>query len=86
MDSNKIIEILNKKNAVKPCSRCGNSSFSFVGYTKIMMDDQMDGSIRIGGPVVPSAIIACSNCGAITMHALGALGLLNNNEASDGKN
>lgn len=81
----KIIQKLNEKNAVHPCARCGSHSFTVLdGFSKIMLDEKIDGSIRIGGPMVPVAIIACTNCGALTMHALGALGLLEKQGDIDG--
>ena len=50
-----------------------------------MLDNEVDGNIRLGGPMVPIAIVACTKCGAITMHALGALGLLDNQGDKNGE-
>lgn len=72
-----VIKALTEKKAVLPCSRCGCNSFTVLdGYSKIMLDKEVDASIRLGGPVVPVVAVVCTNCGAITLHALGALGLL----------
>lgn len=82
-----VVKKLTEKGALLPCSRCGSRSFTVLdGYSKVMLDNEIDGSIRIGGPMVPVAVVACTKCGAITMHALGALGLLNNQGESNGKN
>jgi len=77
---NNVIEALEKKGAVNPCHRCGHRSFNVIeGFSKLPAIEQdlgvMDGMI-IGGPFIPVVYIACSNCGAITPHAIGALGLL----------
>ena len=77
---------LTEKGALLPCSRCGNHSFTILdGYSKVMLDNEVDGNIRLGGPMVPIAIVACTKCGAITMHALGALGLLDNQGDKNGE-
>lgn len=77
IDKNRVIKKLTEKGAIYPCSRCGNQTFNVLdGYSKIMLDENIDGAIRIGGPSIPVSIVVCTNCGAITMHALGALGLL----------
>ncbi|MBR6123816.1 hypothetical protein IKQ19_09540 [Candidatus Saccharibacteria bacterium] len=85
IDKNRVIQKLTEKGAVLPCSRCGNQQFSVLdGYSKIMLDENIDGSIRIGGPSVPVSIVVCTKCGAVTMHALGALGLLEDEEKKNG--
>jgi len=32
--------------------------------------------VRFGGPSVPCAIVVCENCGNVSFHAMGALGLM----------
>lgn len=60
-----------------PCPRCGNNKFTVIdGYAQYMIQPEITGGLVIGGPTVPVALVACENCGAITPHALGALGLL----------
>ncbi|MBR4007303.1 hypothetical protein [Fibrobacter sp.] len=77
IDKTRIINKLTEKGAVLSCSRCGHQFFSVLdGNAKIILDENIDANIRIGGPTVPVAVVVCANCGAITMHALGALGLL----------
>ncbi|HTY55767.1 MAG TPA: hypothetical protein VMB26_11225 [Candidatus Binataceae bacterium] len=72
----KIIEALEKKGAKNPCPRCGNPSFALLsGYFNQTLQTQLGGLV-IGGPSVPSAVVACTNCGFLAQHALGALGLL----------
>jgi uncharacterized Zn finger protein len=69
-----IIKSLETKNAKLPCSRCGANRFEIVGETFIPLQKDPS-SIVIGGPAIPTAIVACSNCGNISQHALGVLGM-----------
>lgn len=67
---------LTEKGATLPCPRCGKLEFIVIdGYFNQTLQDQFQGMV-IGGPSVPSAVIACSHCGYMSQHALGALGLL----------
>lgn len=76
-NKNEIIRILKERGAVNPCHRCGATEFSVLdGYSMITIQKNLKKGIVIGGPAVPVISIACSNCGAITFHALGALELL----------
>lgn len=72
----KIADALEKKGATGPCPRCGQRQFSVLeGYFIHPISTSASG-LRIGGPAVPVAVIACNNCGFLSEHALGALGLL----------
>jgi hypothetical protein len=73
--SNKIIAALSSKGATKACPRCGQLHFNVLAETMIPINND-PGVIAVGGPVVPTVIVACSNCGFLTQHALGALGLV----------
>jgi hypothetical protein len=66
---------LNKKGVNKPCPRCGHLHFGVVAETTIPINSDPK-VVTLGGPVVPTVIIACGNCGFVTQHALGALGLV----------
>ncbi len=69
-----IIKSLESKNAKLPCSRCASKNFEIVGETLIPLQSDPN-SFVIGGPSVPTVLVACSNCGNISQHALGVLGL-----------
>lgn len=86
MDREKIAKLLSEKGAVQPCHRCGKNQFTVLeGYSNISLQEKFNTGLVIGGPAVPVAHVACNNCGAITSHAIGALGLLpENEEASNG--
>jgi predicted nucleic-acid-binding Zn-ribbon protein len=71
-----IIEILNKRGAVKPCPRCGHKEFTLANaYFNQILQDNLK-KIVIGGPTVPCAVVICQNCGFMSQHSLGYLGLL----------
>jgi len=79
LDKDEIIQVLLKKGAVHPCHRCGVSSFSVIdGFSKLIVEKDLEEiqNLNLGGPTIPVIMIACNNCGAITMHGMGALGLL----------
>lgn len=72
--ANQIIQALSKKGANKPCPRCGHLHFGVVAETSIPITSE-PAIIMPGWPVVPTVIVTCNNCGFVTQHALGALGL-----------
>jgi hypothetical protein len=77
IDREKIAKILTERGAVKPCHRCGQTNFSVIdGYTNLTLQDKFEAALFVGGPSVPVALVACNNCGSVTPHALGPLGLL----------
>lgn len=81
IDREKIAKVLTEKGAVKPCHRCGHTNFVILeSYSHFTLQDDLSKGMIIGGPAVPFALSVCSNCGALTPHALGALGLLENPE------
>ncbi len=73
---NQIIEALRNKGATRACPRCGHTSFELVGgyFNHFIQHDFSN--INFGGQSIPTAVVICSNCGALSEHALGALGLL----------
>ncbi|MCP3942920.1 MAG: hypothetical protein GY710_15730 [Desulfobacteraceae bacterium] len=76
-DRNQITQKLNQKGATKPCHRCGNVNFSIIdGFSNIQLNMQLTGAMVLGGPSVPVVKVVCTQCGAISSHAVGVLGLL----------
>jgi len=71
----KIIEALQSKGVNKPCPRCSSYNFEVVGQTILPLNDNPR-ELILGGDVIPFAIVACSNCGYTTLHALSSLNLL----------
>lgn len=81
-----IAKLLVDKGATKPCHRCGGIKFAVIdGFSNFYLQDEIKGVI-LGGPTVPVVSVICNNCGAITSHAAGALGLLNQKEHEEKKN
>lgn len=75
-EKEKIIKVLDERGAKLPCPRCGNNSFTLLdGYFNQTIQTELTGMV-IGGPSVPSVVVACSRCGYLSQHALGTLGLL----------
>ena len=71
-----IIKALQEKNVNLPCHRCGSTNFDVVSTTVFPINQNLN-SISVGGPSIPAVIIACSNCGVLSTHALAPLGLVN---------
>lgn len=75
-EKDNIVQVLNSKKAVLPCPRCGQNKFTLAdGYLNSPLQQNLNG-ITIGGPSIPSVAVVCTNCGYISQHALGVLGLL----------
>lgn len=69
------IEKLEKKGATeKSCSRCGSHKLTLVGECIIVLQNNPN-AFAIGGQGIPVTMVACSDCGNIWQHALGALGM-----------
>ncbi len=76
----KIAVALRDKGVKLPCPRCASANFEVVGQTLLPLNENPN-VVNLGGPAIPAAIVACSNCGFITLHALGPLKLMpKNNE------
>lgn len=73
----RVANALTSRGAIKPCHRCGQTKFAVLeSYSYFTAQDDFTAGLVIGGPSIPVAMVACENCGAITPHALGAIGLL----------
>ncbi len=79
-----IIRALEEHGAKLPCPRCGNKSFTLLdGYFNQTVQSDLKGMV-LGGPSVPSVVVICSQCGYLSQHALGALGLFPKEEVEGG--
>lgn len=81
-------EIAQKLSSIIPtltCPMCGNHHFTIVdGYFTPTIQKDIQ-NLQLGGTVMPTVAIVCNNCGFVSSHALGVLGLLPKNEnAIDG--
>jgi hypothetical protein len=76
MDTNRVGQVLQQKGVTKPCHRCDHMNFTVLnGFTKFILQKNFRDGVEAGGASVPVVNVACDNCGAITAHAIGALGL-----------
>lgn len=76
-EKNKIVEVLKQRNALGDCPRCKHKAFTLLdGYFNQSLQQEVTGNVVIGGSTVPSVVVVCNNCGYMSQHALGALGLL----------
>lgn len=81
----KIIEELKKRGVNKVCPMCGNKHFSispayFVNILQLSINN-----ISMGGKSIPSIPIICTNCGFISQHALGVLGVMPKEDSKEQK-
>ena len=77
----KIAQKLAERGAVQACPRCGHPNFSLLdGFINLPLNKEVTGDVIIGGPQVPCAVVGCNNCGNLSYHALGALGMLPENK------
>ena len=71
---------LNERIQGLTCPMCHQQGFIIAdGYfSHFLQDDIKD--VSIGGSSIPTIAIVCSNCGFVSQHALGVLGMLPKNE------
>lgn len=74
----KILAALDNKGVNKTCPMCGNEEFTLIdGFTYHRLNqDPISGDLKIGGPFIPTIGVICTNCGFLSEHAIGTLGLL----------
>lgn len=57
------------------CPMCGHDGFALAdGYFSNALQADFQ-NITLGGPSVPTAAIICTNCGFVSQHAIGVIGL-----------
>lgn len=72
---NELVDALTNKGVNLPCPRCSHAKFSVVGESLIPIQEDPN-AFSIGGPSIPTIIIACDNCGYISQHASAPLGVM----------
>ena len=79
-EKRKIANVLSNRIPNIVCPMCHRNNFIITdGYFNSPINADLQ-SMVFGGPSIPSIGIVCVNCGFISHHALGVLGLLNQNE------
>jgi len=73
-----LTERMQKKNRGFACPMCGNNHFTLLdSYIRNDVQASLETAvITLGGPTIPAAAIICDNCGFMSQHALGTLGLM----------
>lgn len=72
-----ITDALQSKMKIIRCPMCGNHSFTILdGFRLCNYQDHTDYMELGGGLVLPAVSIVCRNCGFVSTHALGAIGLM----------
>lgn len=61
---------LHKRNAMRPCARCGNDKFAILDY---VFANPPVTNIGLPGPGFPTIAVVCTNCGVFYHHLLGLL-------------
>lgn len=70
-----IARVLQEKNALQPCPRCGEKQFTLLdGYFNEPIQSKPN-NLNIGGQCIPSVVVICNNCGYMSQHALGMLNI-----------
>lgn len=73
-----IAKRLNERVQNFSCPMCHKGQFTIVdGYVLETLQNDYKNLIIGGGHLIPSVIIVCNNCGYLSQHSLGVLGLLN---------
>lgn len=73
-----ILDKIKEKAGKLKCPVCGGTEIGIAqGFSNIMLQNKIDGSIVSNGPMIPAIHTICGKCGAMTPYAVGALGLLN---------
>ena len=76
-EKRKIANTLSSKIPSIVCPMCHHNNFFILdGYFNIPINANINEMV-IGGTSIPIIGIVCANCGFISNHALGAIGLLN---------
>ncbi|MBO7552547.1 MAG: hypothetical protein J6T82_00705 [Bacteroidaceae bacterium] len=78
-----IAKILDDRLKAVICPMCHQHNFIIAdGYFNNIIQDHLNG-IALGGPTIPTISIICANCGFVSQHALGILGLLPSNDSKN---
>lgn len=73
-----ILDKVKEKAGKLKCPVCSGSDLGIApGFSNVTLQNKIDGSLVSNGPMVPAVYTVCNKCGAMTPHAVGVLGLLN---------
>lgn len=76
-EKNRIARILSERMNHFTCPVCGRGNLTLLdGYSSQGIGDDYQ-NIVLADKIIPYVMLVCNNCGFISHHALGTLGLLN---------
>ena len=82
-EKERIVVLLQGRGVPKQCPMCKKSTWSIAdGYFSTPIHRSVHSGVVLGGPTIPSIALVCTNCGFISCHAAGVLGLLAGSEGS----
>lgn len=88
-NKNELIKRLQEKAPSLSCPMCHSRHFTISpGFFLNFLQTNVGEIINLGGQSIPSFSLICNNCGFISQHAIGVLGLLEDkkdNEKNDSK-
>lgn len=71
----RVIRAITSKN-IRGCPLCGTNTWTVAdGYFVQPLNINFN-ALALGGTSIPSIALVCSNCGFMSQHALGVLGLM----------
>ena len=72
LNTQEIIDVIIKKGATNPCSRCNAEVGSLLNGAFSNTVDQIVGTVVVpGNRGIPSFVVICGNCGHISQYAVG---------------
>lgn len=75
-EKERIAAELSKRGVPRPCPMCGTNQWAMAdGYFTNSLQFTLT-SMQFGGPSIPTIALVCGNCGFVSQHALGILGIL----------
>ena len=79
-----ILEVMEKSGVLNLCPICRNNKFQLQpGYFINVVQENIE-KIELGGESIPTVILICHNCGFVSQHSLGVLGLLSKSTLEEG--
>lgn len=76
-----ILRILSSKIPQFQCPMCQSKVFAILdGYMTNNLQEDYKNIVLPNKQIIPSVIIVCTNCGFMSQHSIGALGLLEERE------
>ena len=70
-----VLSGLQKKQVRPQCPMCGQNKWTLAEDLVIATAFTLGGGMALGGPHVPMCQLICNNCGFVSHHAVGALGI-----------